>query len=265
MKIEALRDNDLHLVRALQPDGWSDIQPAFEYYTRSAFCFPIKVTLSDTIVGIGTTILHNDVAWLGHIIVHKDFRRKGIGLFITQGLVESLSSNACETIYLLATDLGAPVYEKAGFVSETEYLFFKDIELKKTVTGDHIQPYHAMYKEQVAGLDLMTSGEERFFHLEEYLDDGYLYLDKGRVRGFYLPGFGDGLVIADDPGAGLSLLQKRMEKNDKLVFPKDNSVATRFIYEHGWKEVSTGKRMRLGKKRHVNFTNIYSRIGGNLG
>lgn len=266
MKATAFTTADLTALPALQPDGWGDITPNFEYYTRSSFCFPIKITSGDRIVGIGSTILHNDVAWLAHIIVHKEHRKQGIGKLVTETLVESLQSTKCSTIYLLATDLGAPVYEKAGFETETEYLFFKDVKLNnQPPVQEAIQPYHEKYKAQMAALDQATSGEDRLFHLEEHLQQGFVYGDNGTVNGYYLPTFGDGLIIAADPKAGLALLGFHCTLRDKAVFPKDNLTATQFLYEHGNKEITTGKRMRLGEKRPLYLERIYNRIGGNLG
>ena len=266
MKVSAFDQTDLNLLPGLQPDGWGDITPSFDFYTTSSFCFPIKIISDDKIVGIGTTIIHHDVAWLAHIIVHKEHRKNGIGKLITETLVDSLQSKNCETIYLLATDLGAPVYEKVGFETETEYLFFKDIKPGNGLTiSESIMPYKEDFKEQIKGIDKITSGEDRIFHLEDHLQNGFVYSEKGIVHGFYLPTFGDGLIIATNSSAGLEFLQFHLSSKEKLVFPKDNSAATNYLYKKGYKETITGKRMRLGKKRDVNFKNIYNRIGGNLG
>lgn len=266
MKVSAFNRSDLNLLPYLQPYGWGDITPSFEFYTKSSFCFPVKITSDDEMVGIGTTIIHHDVAWLAHIIVHTEHRKKGIGKLITETLVDSLQSKNCETIYLLATDLGAPVYEKVGFETETEYLFFKDIKIENNSTiPANIAPYKEEFKEQIAAIDKITSGEERMFHLEDHLPDGFVYVEKGIVSGFYLPTFGDGLIIATDSLAGTELLKWHVNTKEKLVFPKDNLPATNYLYQKGYKETTTGKRMRLGKNRAVIFKNIYNRIGGNLG
>jgi len=82
--IQTLEHKEIVLLTDLQPPEWQDIVPTFDYYTKAAFCFPIKVTIDNKIVGIGTTIIHNDIAWLAHIIVHPDKRNKGIGQLITQ-------------------------------------------------------------------------------------------------------------------------------------------------------------------------------------
>ena len=266
MKVDAFTRSDLNLVSDLQPDGWGDIAPSFDFYTKSSFCFPVKIIDDEKIVGIGTTIIHHEVAWLAHIIVHKEHRKKGIGKLITETLVDSLQSKNCETIYLLATDLGAPVYEKVGFETETEYLFFKDIKIKNGLEiPKGIAPYKEEFKEQIKAIDKRISGEDRLFHLEAHLEHGYVYVVENVLDGFYLPTFGDGLILATNPATGLELLQFHLNTNEKLVFPKNNLAATNYLYEKGYKEIVTGKRMRLGKMRTVNFENIYNRIGGNLG
>ncbi len=266
MKVSAFNQPDLDLLPGLQPDGWGDIKPSFDFYTKSSFCFPIKISSDDEMIGIGTTIIHHNVAWLAHIIVHKEHRKKGIGKLITETLVNSLGSANCETIYLLATDLGAPVYEKCGFETETEYLFFKDIKIEKSlVVSTGVKTYHEKFKQQIAAIDRATSGEERMFHLEDHLQHGFVHSENGVISGFYLPTFGDGLILATNSSAGIELLQFHLLSNEKLVFPKDNLAATNYLYEKGYKETVTGKRMRLGKRRNVNLENIYNRIGGNLG
>ncbi|THU36936.1 GNAT family N-acetyltransferase [Niastella caeni] len=266
MKATPFTPADIDSLPYIQPEGWPDIRPYFTYYTRSSFCFPIKIVNDDKMIGTGTTIIHQDVAWLAHIIVHKEYRKQGIGKLITESLVNSLKSTNCTTVYLLATDLGAPVYEKVGFETETEYLLFKDITVKEKPTlPDPITPYEVKYKKQIAALDKSTSGEERLFHLEEHLQTGFVYSDNGSLKGFYLPSFGDGLIIAGDPAAGLALLKLHLASQNRAFFPKENLVATDYLSENGNKKVSTAKRMRLGKIRPVKFDNIYNRIGGNLG
>ena len=265
-EIKKLVQDDIKLISALQPDGWQDITPTIEFYTRSSFCFPMKLLLGGEIAGIGTAIIHHDVAWLAHIIVHKDFRRKGIGGFITQSLVDHPEVKKCETIYLLATELGTPVYEKVGFETESEYLFFKDVRIEKRSNASaRIKPYEAKFKTQVAEMDNMSSGEDRIFHFQDHLLNGYVYSHDEIIEGFYLPTLGDGLIIAVTSSAGLELLNFHLHANEKVVLPKENLVALNYLHENGFKEFSTGKRMRLREKRTVKLENIYNRIGGNLG
>lgn len=267
MTIETLNNCDVNLLNELQPLDWGSILPAHEFYTTNTdFCFPIRINNDNKIVGIGTSIIHNDVAWLSHIIVHPENRKQGIGKLITQSLVNDTVAKDCETIYLIATDLGAPIYAKVGFETETEYLFFKDIKaVESWKISNNIIPFHSDHKEEITNIDKLTTGEDRIFHLEQYLQDGFVYQNKTILEGYYLPNFGEGLLIANTKEAGIELMKLRFTNHQNAVFPKDNIEAIQFLYQNGYKEFKTAKKMRFGKLRHCNPSNIYNRIGGNLG
>ena len=266
MKIQPLQPSDLNLISALQPDDWQDITSIIDFYTKSSFCFPIKVIVGEKIAGIGTAIIHNDVAWLAHIIVHPENRNQGIGKFITQFLVHEAGAKNCNTIYLIATDLGEPVYKKTGFETETEYLFFKDIKpIESWRTSKEIAPFNNDFKTQVVGLDKQVSGEDRLLHLEHYLEGAFVYQQNKIVEGFYLPAFGEGLIIANTTTAGEELMKLRFMAKDNAAFPIDNISATAFMHQNNFKEFRRAKRMRLGAKRAWQPECLYNRIGGNLG
>jgi len=266
MQAQPFTDADIKHINELQPEGWYDISAPFDFYTKSSFCFPIKIVLENNIIGIGSTIVHSDVAWLGHIIVHPEHRNKGIGKFITETLIQIAKEKNCETIYLIATDLGAPVYEKVGFITETEYLFFKDVKMDvQDEVSDHIISYQECFKNQVEALDRISSGENRMMHVDEHLQNGFLYCINENVEGFYLPTFGNGLIIASTTNAGIELLKYHLLANENVIIPKENSTAIDFLYRNGYKEYRLAKRMRLGKERTHQLKNMYNRIGGNVG
>jgi GNAT superfamily N-acetyltransferase len=266
MNIQPLHYNDVALLTELQPAGWGDILPTIACYTNTAFCFPMKATSDNKITGIGTAIIHNEVAWLAHIIVHPHYRNQGIGRFITQTLVDNVQAKNCDTIYLIATDLGEPVYRKIGFETETEYLFFKDIKADPDlVTADKIIAYTDDLKIPLARLDRQVTGEDRLFHLEEHLSDGYVYQHNNVMEGFYLPSFGEGLIIANTPSAGIELMKLRMTTKENAAFPVDNIKASTFMHQHNYHAFKRASRMRLGTKRAWEPAHLYNRIGGNLG
>ena len=266
MEIQILENNDLTLLADLQPSGWQDILPAIRFYLQSNYCFPIKVVLNNKIVGIGTTIIHGNTAWLAHIIAHPLFRNIGIGRLITQKLVKSLFEKNIGTIYLIATEIGQPVYEKIGFLIETEYLFFKDLNANKSIAvSNNIVPIIEEYSNQILNLDFKVSGENRTELIKPNLAEGFAYLNGDIVEGFYLPNLGEGLIIANKNNAGLALMKLRMTTKDNISFPIENKVARDYLYSLNYKEFKTAKRMRLGIKRAWEPKNIYNRIGGNLG
>jgi hypothetical protein len=102
-------------------------------------------------------------------------------------------------------------------------------------------------------------------HLEEYLANSLVYLQEDNVEGYYLPTLGEGLIIAETEISGIELLKLHLQHNDRVVIPRENLVAQKFLQEIGFGEVKPIKRMRLGEERKVQFANMYSRIGGNIG
>ena len=265
MDINFLEKSDVQQIINLQPPGW-DIMSIIDFYIKADFCFPFKVTNDKNIIGIGTTIIHNDVAWLAHIIVLPDYRNQGIGKLITQTLVDKAHAEQCETIYLLATELGEPVYKKIGFQTETEYVSFKGEKINDALEADeYIEPYANAFRNQISILDQLVSGEDRMFHIDQHLSSGFVCLHDNDVMGYYLPTFGDGLIIAKDAVAGEALMKLRLTTKDFAVFPVENVPATAFMEKHNFTSFRTQKRMRFGKKRDWQPANIYNRIGGNLG
>ena len=84
MEFKNFEHSDMRSLADLQPEGWGDITPAYQFYVTSLFCFPIKVIIANRIIAVGAAIIHNEVAWLGQIIVHPDFRNRGIGKKISK-------------------------------------------------------------------------------------------------------------------------------------------------------------------------------------
>lgn len=266
MEIENFTVNDLVALPNLQPEGWMNITPAFEHYLQAPhFCNPIKVVENNIVIGIGCSIIHDDVAWLGHIIVHKDYRKKGIGKLITQTLVESVI-HPYKTIYLVATEMGAPLYERLGFVTETNYLFFKNVVVPYSADNHLIKPFNEKYLQQMLDLDEVCTGEKRLHLYQSFFSTGFVYEEDRKVLGFYLPDFREGLIVAQNFDAGLALVTHRLKnKHNIIVFPENNLLLKQFLYNHGFIEYRLAKRMRLGIERTHNLSMMFSRVAGNIG
>ena len=238
MKIQPLTLADLPDIDDLQPEGWPSILPHIQVYLSSPFCLPLKVCVDSTTVG----------------------------KLITRTLVDQIKSSPCKTIYLIATDLGAPVYSKVGFETEIEYLFFKDLELSTPQKlSEFVVPYSPQLKSQIFAMDRLTTGEDRTAHIESHLAGSFAYVQEEKVQGYYLPGFGEGTIIARCPHAGLELIKLRLKTSKNASFPIENLTATDFLNNLGFKEFNRAKRMRLGEKRDWLPKNLYNRTGGNIG
>lgn len=266
VKIEPLIFEDISVLSEFQAKGWNDILPGISFYVESDFCFPIKILYEKEIIGIGATIIHNNTAWLAHIIVKEKERGKGIGRLIAEKLVAIAKSKKCKTIHLIATELGTPIYEKVGFLAQTEYLFFQNVKIENiAIDYKSIYSYKEEYKSIILKIDKFNSAEERICELEKHLENTFVYQINEQVEGFYLPTLGEGLIIANNYKAGIELLKLHLKSNDKVVLPKNNLAAISFLYDNGFKEHNTAKRMTLGQNAKVKFENIYNRIGGHIG
>lgn len=266
MKISILQAQDIERLPHIQPPTWYDIRPIHQYYKQAPHCMTYKAEEENEMVGVGTVIYHDDVAWLAHILVHENHRRKGIGQTISEYLLQKALDKGIKTIYLIATDMGAPVYSKIGFRVEIEYVVYKDFEWDKSqLISPHIKPYSDTYKEALIEMDKTISKENRIDDLCLYLSTGYVYVNNTDVKGFYLPEFGEGLIVAKDTTSGQALMTKRLMDNSTAVFPQSNTSAIAFMEELDVKLSGTIRRMYYGEPRDVDFSKIYNRIGGNLG
>jgi hypothetical protein len=266
MTIAPITINDIEMLRALQPADWPDIIPHMQTYAQSPFCFPLKLTEGTGIVGTGTLILHEQTAWLAHIIVHPDHRNKGIGSSIVRTLLQHREAMKKKTKLLIATALGEPVYKKAGFRQVSVYKVFKK---EKIVDDNKVVPeivdLTELYIPQLLKLDAAISGEKRERLLLNYIETAKIYLKNGLVRGFYLPSLGEGLILADNDEAGKELLKLKCTLSDMTVLPEENETAVQLLPTLGFKEMRQVKRMILGDDIAWQPQYFYSRIGGNLG
>jgi GNAT superfamily N-acetyltransferase len=265
MIIEKLVTSDLEKLSALQPRDWGDILPAFRFYLNTPFCHPFKAIQDQVIIGTGSLIFHTKTAWLAHIIVHPEYRGKGVGSSITDTLISKAHSVGYKTLLLIATELGAHVYSKFGFKTETEYFFFMGGAIQKDTSPDRpLIGFNSMYTDQLLALDQQASGEGRRALLNLHLEQSILYVEDGRLSGYYLPTLGEGVVIATHPQVGQALLTIK-KPADRIVLPAENLAAIDFLHQSGYSIVQKATRMYLGEKMDWHPEMLYSRIGGNMG
>ena len=217
-------------------------------------------------MAVGTNIQHQDSAWLAHIIVHPNYRNRGLGKELAHALTDSLDKSRFKTVYLDATDMGYPVYLKLGFELESEYIHL-DGELQDLYLNDPsmVIPFHEKYRTELLALDREVSAENRIDVLSNHLISSLLYISDGKLLGAYFPTLLDGFVLASDPVAGTELMKIRMRTKNTARFPEENISATNFLLEHGYKKMRTSRRMILGEKRDWKRDGIYGRVSGGLG
>jgi len=265
MEIQPFSHRDLSFIGNVQPENWDDITPKFQFYLANHFCFPIKATVDKRLAGVGSLILHQNTAWLAHIIVNPDFRRRGFGYRITEALVKLAEGKKCKTISLLATEFGRPVYEKLGFTPEITYRFFKGSKLD-AAENKNIRPFHSAYTGKIKRLDRHISGEDRSSLLDLYLDESFVFVKNEEIIGYFLRDFAEGPVYAITYEAGVELVKYRCQaEENKIIVPEKNEKIISFLVDNGYQEIYSCFRMVLGGKLTWNPQMVYNRIGGYLG
>lgn len=266
MIIESIEISGLSNIAALQPKDWPNILPDIEYYIHSPFCRAIKVVENGSIAGIGANIFFEGTCWLAHIIVSESYRNRGIGTAIVADLMNYAKFEGYDTQMLIATELGEPIYAKAGFKKVTDYLFFKRTVPSHTeVKTERIMPYSAQYKKGLLELDRYVTGENRINILEKHLPSAYLIANQHEVLALYIPSLGEGTIIAKNKEAGIELMQYKHATADKAVLPAENIAGIEFLLANGFVQVSKCARMLYGKEIPYHPEMIYSRIRGNVG
>jgi len=94
------RRDELALYRALQPDGW------------------LVAALDGAPVGLGGVTCYGSFAYLGLMAVDPAMQRRGIGQALVEALIVRGGELGSPVVLLDASDAGAPVYERVGFVDD---------------------------------------------------------------------------------------------------------------------------------------------------
>jgi GNAT superfamily N-acetyltransferase len=144
------------------------------------------------IIGTATAMNYSDlVAWIGMVLVDKNYRGRGIAKILFSSLINHLKS--CKSVKLDATPAGQPVYEKFGFKNEyaihrmtkSEEINLQDAE--SNVKADSLK--HSDISE-IFFLDFSVFGAERNYLLgsiyKENSDKAFCIRHNGRISAFSL-------------------------------------------------------------------------------
>jgi GNAT superfamily N-acetyltransferase len=266
-KIRKIEKAELSLIRDLPPPDWRiDLEKVYAQHYDQDYFYPIVTIMDSEIIGTGIAVVNDNATWLGTIIVKENFRNNGIGKAITNHLINYSKSKGIDTIILAASESGLPVYRKIGFEPDIDYLFFKtDTLIKIDSASKNISEITKEDHLGILELDFALSGERREKLLTHSLKTGFKYKDK-ILKGYYLPDFGTGLIIADSEISGLELLRFRLSGNTSpICVPETNETAIGYLKSIGYYQYFKTPRMFLNKNVKWHPENIYSRGCGYLG
>jgi GNAT superfamily N-acetyltransferase len=165
-----------------------------------------------TIFGTVTTTQFDTIAWIGMILVHPEWRRRGIAGGLLDCAIHYLKSNGVEVIRLDATPEGKQVYLQKGFVEEYSLGRWEGIA---PVEGCRCYPSIQRDQwEEISRFDADACGMERHLLLQKIEREypGYSAVAReSAIRGYALGRRGRlanyvGPCVADDPAVAGKLL-----------------------------------------------------------
>ena len=99
----------------------------------------------------------------------------------------------------------------------------------------------------------------------QFISNGYVYVenDTGKISGYFLPDFGDGVILAAYNISGTELLKfKHTQKKCITVLPEYNQAGNDFFMENGLKFHKQAYRMVFGNEVNWKPQSVFCRIGG---
>lgn len=150
-------------------------------------CF--KVVDAGRVIGTVTTTRYGrQVAWIGMMLVHPDYRRRGLATQLMMAAIEYLRGCGVATIRLDATPLGRPLYEKIGFRADGTWSRWKAESVAEVPSGDRF-PKLQPWRPELLQIDRQAFGVDRGAMLQRLAEDGlaidgitgYAMLRPGRI------------------------------------------------------------------------------------
>ena len=254
--------DDLDAIDSLRPEDWPPYRHTFERYRATPGCETWGFEDQGGLVAMGSLLSFGSSAWLAQVITAPRSRGRGWGTQVVDFLVDRAHRQGVVTVSLVATDLGFPLYTRAGFRVEGEYAFWTRTEPApaEPEASRGLRPWSPDDSRSILDLDQAISGESRGSYLAR--DLGAAWVVSG---GFYLPTAGEGLVVAPTEVAGVPVLHRRIDGATRVVIPTENRWAPGVLTSRGFGEAKRVRRMVLGPALERRPGACWSRIGGNLG
>ena len=233
------------------------------------------------------------VGWIGMILVHPDFRGRGIGSTLMRTCIDTLRSRGVATIKLDATDQGRPVYLKLGFIDE------RPIWRMQRSTGTQgdagVLPAHVAgpAKSQpgeaptrpvetddwpaISNIDAVAFGADRTALLRHLAGagTGLVFTQAGQIQayGFYRRGFRAshiGPIVASAPAGAESIVGRLLDPAGPGsvfwdLFP-ENNPARELAESLGFSPIRKLTRMYLDEGGHDgDISQVFAAAGFEIG
>lgn len=206
--------------------------------------------------GVVTTTRYGyELAWIGMMLVHPDYRRRGIASELMDKAIAYLRSKNVGCIKLDATPEGAQVYERLGFRPELELYRWKgDLKsVRKRLQRDPL-PLPLEFDRRAFGADrsdwlasLASDAQVVRLIRDDADNPAAMGMIREGSRATYL-----GPISAKDESAGRNLVFSLLEEIDGPVYwdlPEENRDAISIAESYGFQRSRSLLRMWIGDRQ----------------
>ena len=271
-KIKVMNELDLQFAYHLAYDieKWtttqSDFQRLIDFTPGGCFI----AYSDDKKIGMVSTTIYDNVAWIGSLIVLPEYRGKGIGTNLMEQAIQFLEDSSIETIRLDAVFKAIPLYKKLGFEEEYESLRF--ISLGREMDTQKLKPMKESELAEVILLDKKYTGLNREKILRRVYSDfpdlNFLIRRDGSTLGFIMAKnlnsvikIGPWICDPDYPHFADILIKNVInEINGKKIWvgiPAGNEQSVKILNKLGFSKIQSSMRMCRGKKPHEDVKGIF--------
>jgi predicted GNAT family N-acyltransferase len=145
VSLRVLKNKDIvQAIRLSRAERWNQTTGDWALLTGNEENVCLAALVGENIIGTATAMIYDHmVAWIGMVLVNRDFRGQGVGKNLFSTLFEKLNPDL--SVKLDATPAGQPLYKEFGF--KDEYLIYR--MTCPSVSVKSISPERKSYLEQV--------------------------------------------------------------------------------------------------------------------
>jgi GNAT superfamily N-acetyltransferase len=224
----------------LQPDGW------------------FGADVDGRIAGMVGTLVYGPFAYVGMMAVHPSAQRRGIAAVLMHHLLARVEQAGCPTVLLDATEAGAPLYVKCGFV-ETDKVHVYRLEHTpdRRAPSPVVAPVGPEHLDEIVRFDAGHFGAERGAMLSLYMGEfaGRTFATRdtgGALTGYVLtqPSGRLGPWVANDAGVAETLLDAArglaFDGPLDVLIPGASAAGVDLLSRRGFFRQRTLRHMRRG-------------------
>lgn len=236
------RLQDLQFYRQIQPDGW------------------FVASQDEHVVGTVGATSYGTFAHIGLMAVHPGAQRQGVGLALMQFILAELEQQEITEIWLDASEIGRPLYDKLGFIPYDEtFVFQRAGNFTVLERPPHLQSISVRGLDELVKWDTDIFGADRRKVFQTLLDlfpgrafiqrdeegklVGYIFAQSNRIGPW---------VMFQSRGAE-ELLQAALtlpyEETVSVIVPSLNREAIELLQRYGFERVRTNRHMARGSQK----------------